>query len=541
MEAKWPFLILTIALLSALGVMIASIDRVQIMNNWTEHRCEVPIMFAGSFFKPEDDPRSKSAFASDNFEFCMKKRVDQIMEIMMAPVTALFSKQVSVTGNTVNSMNVMRRLMNTMFDAFSGYFDKFYRRFNASVFEISKVVQFLRMALRRVSGIMMSFIYTGLSIFNGMVSSIQVVVKVILIICTILLVLMILLFFVLFPVIPFIISTLVGIVAAVVAFVGIMDAELAAAANSKKSGFCFAEWTQVTVIENGLEIQKLVSDLKVGDQIVDGAVITATIEMDGADVRLYQVGDVFVSGSHLIKGTDQVWKSVTMDERAVASNRTSDRVYCFNTTTNVITINGLQFRDWEEIANDDSKGQLIWNYMVSSIINKNKPFQVWKDNLKDYVNNALIGPDVRVKTPNGFVPIRMIQIGDCIVDKDGLLQEVRGIICGQVLTSEVDTAEVDTAEVDTAEVDTAEVSMGDWKTELYEYDTAASAWIKGQASLSYGDKMIEGRSLITEDGEFVILDPVQKKEVAIRDFTEVGYHAIHLTYPYVDARLRIKE
>ena len=44
-------------------------------------------------------------------------------------------------------------------------------------------------------------------------------------------------------------------------------------------------------------------------------------------------------------------------------------------------------------------------------------------------------------------------------------------------------------------------------------------------------------SLITDDGEFIIWDDVTKKEVLVRDFTEIGYQSIHETYPFISARL----
>jgi hypothetical protein len=520
MEAKWPFLMLTIALLAALGAMIVSIDRVNIMNQWSDNRCTIPVMFAASFFKPEEDSRTTSEFASDNFSFCMKQRVDAFMEIMMTPVVALFSKHVAVAGNVTDSMNAFRSITQTMYNAFSGYFEKFYRRFNATVFEISKVVQFLRMAMRRISGIMMSFIYMGITIFDGIINTIQFIIKVILIIFAILLAIIILLFFILFPIIPGILFALAVIVSSVVALAGYMSPDIANTANSQKSGFCFAEWTMIPLANH---TYVSVTDIKVGDQLADGSYITATIVMDGSDVQLYQVTHgatvIHISGSHLIKGTDHIWKSVMMDERAITSDRTSDRVYCFNTTTNVIAIDGLFFRDWEEIANHDTKGQMIWNYMVSSMINKGVPFSVWKENLKDYVNSAVMSSYTMVKTSTGFVPIHTIQIGDLILDKENDLQEVRGIIRGEVECDITDSV---------------------WKTELYEYDMTKKVWLKGKATVKYGATKTEGWSLITESGDFIILDDV-KKEIAVRDFTEVGYHAIHLTYPYVDARLRINE
>jgi len=246
--------------------------------------------------------------------------------------------------------------------------------------------------------------------------------------------------------------------------------------------------------------------------------------MDGTDVELYRIGSIYVSGSHLVKGTDGLWKSITQDERAIKTDAYSKIVYCFNTTNNIISINGLQFRDWEEIANDDEKGQMIWNYIISSILNQNKSYEVWKDNMKNYVNMALMSKDIGIKCEKGFIPLQTIKIGDYIIDYTGNKQKVLGIIWGSV------------------DGDKAKTESG-WITELYEYTMINhdAVCIKGNATIYPGIDIMEGMSLITENGECIIWDSIQKKEKCVRDFTEIGYNSLYKTYSYVDARLRMKE
>ena len=50
-----------------------------------------------------------------------------------------------------------------------------------------------------------------------------------------------------------------------------------------------------------------------------------------------------------------------------------------------------------------------------------------------------------------------------------------------------------------------------------------------------------GITLITDSGDFIIWDDDFKKEIIVRDFTEIGYDCIHETYSFVEARLRITE
>lgn len=519
MEAKTIFLFITLLLLTGYGFLIANVDRANIINNWSTRRCEIPIMFASFFFKPEFDSRTNSEFAVANFEFCMKSYVESFMAIVMAPVNAVIGKQFNVASSSVDMMNTIRTIASNLFKTFSVYLEQYYRRFNATVFEISKIVQFLRMAMKRISGIMMTMVYSGITLFNAILNAIQFVIKVILIVCGIMILLMIILFFILFPVIPIILYTLSIIIKTVLSLSGIIEPGVADEAQSKKGGFCFAEWSEMTIIKDGQPIRTPIQSVKVGDKIPGGH-ITAVIHMDGTNVELYRIGSVYVSGTHLIKGTDGIWKLVSEDERAVKTTMHSNTLYCFNTTTNIIEMNGLQFRDWEEIANNDENGQIIWNYNISSILNEGKSYQLWKDNLKNYVNMALVSKEVGVKCKHGFVPIKDITIGDYIVDHIGIERKVLGIIQGEV------------------EVDKNNLEQG-WITELYEL--VDNIWIKGKATVCPGIDITEGMALITENGECIIWDSVAKKEKRVRDFTEIGYNSIHKTYSYIDARLRIKE
>ena len=48
-----------------------------------------------------------------------------------------------------------------------GFLDTYYRKFNASVYEMSRVLQYLRMAMRRANAMVVSMLYTGLTMFRG--------------------------------------------------------------------------------------------------------------------------------------------------------------------------------------------------------------------------------------------------------------------------------------------------------------------------------------------------------------------------------------
>jgi hypothetical protein len=521
MEAKWPFMLITLGLLIALGFTIGQLERSTVMNDWENRRCDLPIMTASFFFKPDTDTRTKSAFASDNFNFCMKTFVDRFINLFSAPIATVLGKQVDASISAANAVNMVRNIAHNMHAAFTKYISSYFKKFTASVFEMNRMLQYFKMAIDRINGIVTSMIFSGLSVFRGIINFILYVIRVVMVICGIMLIIIIILFFVLFPVMPIILATLTTIITGVLILSGVISGTIASEAEGQRKGFCFSEDTEIPVKGEDGEKRVRVQDIKVGDELGIYGKVTAVVQMDGTHVELYHLDGVYVSESHLVQGTDKVWKAVSSDERAVPSYKKSAIVYCFNTTSNIIPVCGITsttlYRDWEEISNEDKKGQYIWNYMVLCMLNKYEHYDQWKKDVKQECDVAVMGKDVKVKTGKGWVRLSEISFpGGTVLDQNGKDQGVRGII----------HAEVENIQYG---------GINTWHTELYE--ERDGVWMKGDSTISYGEETIQGMTLITDNGEFIIWDEVLQKEVRVRDFTEVGYQSIHETYSFVAARL----
>jgi hypothetical protein len=522
MEGKWPFIFITIVLSLLLAYVITDMEKTVIQNHWSERRCDLSVMVVAGLFKDDNDPRSFGDFTKDNFDFCVKPYVDKVLGVMLAPINVLFGKHLGVMSIAVGAMQSIRKIAQTVYSAFTKYIGGFYKQFSASIFQISRVVQYLRMAVNRISATAISTIYIGISMFRGMLNALQFTIKVILYICGILIALIIILWFVLFPVIPIVIAALIGVVALIKPLASVMSGPLESIMNdarNKMGGFCFADTTIIPVIKGNTIVLKPVHEIRVGDRLAYGyGDVTHVIEMDGSNVPLYALHGIHVSGSHLVKGVDGIWKSVADDERASTILTRSTRLYCFNTTTNQIPVYDEKgiciFRDWEEIDNEDLIGQYLWNYLVLSKLNNDIGYDKWKGDIKKCCDVSLMSKNTLIKTVDGYVPIHSLYIGyDKIVDNNGMPQTILGIVRGEV--NNMNNTDI-------------------WHTEMYEYDNGI--WRKGLSTVQPGvSQKVEGMSLITERGEFIMRSD---KDILVRDFTEVGYDKICYTYSFVEERLR---
>ena len=294
MEAKWPFMFILFGLLFGLGFTIATMERSVIMNDWENRRCDLPIMTAAYFFKPDTDPRSKEQFASENFEFCMKSFVDKFINLFAGPVSTGFSNQVDTASMATNVINATRTIAANMYNSFITYIEKFFGKFTTSIFEMNRIIQYIGMAFQRVNGMIMSMLYSAITVFRGMINSIQFVIRVVMIVCAIMLIIIIILFFILFPVMPIILATLGVIVTTVLIMSGIIKGSIASQAEEQKRGFCFSEDTMILVRVDGKEIKKAVQDIQLGDELGnDCGKITALIDMDGSHVKLNNIDGLF--------------------------------------------------------------------------------------------------------------------------------------------------------------------------------------------------------------------------------------------------------
>ncbi len=517
----WPLILLIVAFLFALGAIIGTLEKTQVMKNWDKRRCNVPVMFAAMFFKPKQDTRSSTQFAIDNFEFCMKSIVEDTIKLAFAPIETLFGKQMQNMDTASSSVNNIRQITANMYNSFLSFIEPYFKRFTESVYELSRISQYLRQAFRRANAVMLSMLYTGLSMVKGMQNMISFVIKVIMIILGVLLALIIILFFVLFPVIPLILSVITAIVA-------VATGSTAAAAASMRSGFCFSKDTLISVKTANNTEHIPVSEIKIGQELSHNfGKITSIIKMNGRGVRMYNMNGIIVSGSHVVLSENNEWKLVAQDERAELTDKECDILYCFNTTTHNLPIVSrneiIIFRDWDELYDEDIKGIYEWNYIILKQLNNNKNYDKWKDSInKD--DNLAVSTNTLVKVKNGYTAISEITIGDIILDSLDNESEVLGTI--------------------DIEIDGASCPCTDklWKTQLFEWDSFTRTWIRGNSNINYSknnsntNKLL-GKMLITECGLFVIMNEKGEAKI-IRDYTEIGYNNIHKTYAYVSERLR---
>lgn len=173
---------------------------------------------------------------------------------------------------------------------------------------------------------------------------------------------------------------------------------------------CFPGSTYITMQDGS---RKLISHLRIGEQLKDSGKVLAIFQISGKHSKFYsypgKTDFVFVSGDHLVL-EDNRWTRVEDSEQAQETDICDDIIYCLITSSGRICIDGLFFSDFQEVTSDQ---QIRWirQQILSSLNNrKEPPIDLSADKIWGLEGDTLI------YLPTGERPLREIRVGDQLRD-----------------------------------------------------------------------------------------------------------------------------
>ena len=108
---------------------------------------------------------------------------------------------------------------------------------------------------------------------------------------------------------------------------------------------CFSPETLIK-LQNGDEVA--MKDLKLGDVLINGSVVKATMKIKNDNDPYYKLpGSIHVTGSHYIKDGN-VYKAVKNFSGAEVTTTIDREVSCLITSDHKIPVSGYIFWDWED-------------------------------------------------------------------------------------------------------------------------------------------------------------------------------------------------
>jgi hypothetical protein len=113
----------------------------------------------------------------------------------------------------------------------------------------------------------------------------------------------------------------------------------------RRRGFrCFAPET-VIQLKNGTTRQ--MKNLELGDVLINGSIVEATMNIRNHNDPYYKIGDIHVTGSHYVKDGN-VYKQVRNFSKAEPTDKVAKVVCCLVTSDHKIPVGDFVFWDWED-------------------------------------------------------------------------------------------------------------------------------------------------------------------------------------------------
>lgn len=494
-----PILMTVFLFTFGIGYMMSKFERQHIMDNWTERRCEIPVIFSGWLYKPPDDPRTAGQFAQDNMSFCMKSIQASVMDKALEPAREIMKGQQQAAETLASSqLSSKATMMRTLNDVVGKVMVDFFTRLRIAGDQIKVLTNRLKMAFTRVQAIVVSSVLAGISMVQAIMNFYNTVVLVVIIILAIIAAIFIIMFLFLWPLAPLLISVTSLLVAA----------GFGASAGGFAAVFCFSPETPVRLANGDT---KAMSEVQVGDILWGDGVVEGMYEMNGLTADMYVLGYAVVSGDHLVwNEVEGAWVYVRDHPRAMKVSRRCERVYCPSVSNRCIRIGDTWFRDWEEIpeASEDA-----WEAMVWKMLHKREAPEGTRHSGE--VAGCSEGSIVFVKG-RGAVRIEDVEIGEEVLTRSFNITRVLGVV--RMRTPERKSR------------GHRWMAGGCWV-----FDPTRKTW-HHPAKQDYTGATVVVYSLITTSGEFYVSTDDGNR--LIRDAFEVGVDGMEQTYEFTLTQLR---
>jgi hypothetical protein len=177
--------------------------------------------------------------------------------------------------------------------------------------------------------------------------------------------------------------------------------------------FCFDKNTLLYLKDGN---QKTMENVKVGETLENGDIITAVLKLDRKNIKMFRLYNTIVSGCHSILFQDK-WIKVFQHPYAIEIlDYNEPYLYCINTSSKTILINGNIYCDWDEFHEEKYKFTMVNKMEIHNSIDggffKNTIIKL-KNGLKKTISTINIGDILE----NGELVNGLVQINGKDIDQ----------------------------------------------------------------------------------------------------------------------------
>jgi hypothetical protein len=407
------FIIITIILILIISYCLIMINAQPIIDDWANQRCKPNIIpFAGLITHPEGV--SASEYTSQNFNYCTQNILSSITGTAVEPltfITNLLSSMAEKIKNDIQSVRAMFDKVRTMFQEVSQ--EIMGRVINITI-PLQQIVISFKDLLAKIQGVMTAGLFTVLGSYYTLKSLLGAIAQFIITILIALAVIIVILWIIPFTWGAAAVNTVIFValaipMALILAFmVDVLHVQTNLSIPRIK---CFDKNTEITMNDGSI---KKISEIKTGDILLDDNEVTACIKVETKGSKLYNLDDIVVSNSHIVKYLGK-WIPISKHPDAIKyAYYTEPYLYCLNTSNKTIQIGKYTFTDWDEIYDNDIDEIVVNPFIPINNLNE----------IHCKIDSGFKG-DTKIKLNDGtLIDIKDINVGNILENGE----EVYGIV-----------------------------------------------------------------------------------------------------------------
>jgi hypothetical protein len=409
-------IIITFILIVIISYCYAMINAQPIIDDWANQRCKpqyIPI--AGFITHP--DGVSATEYTTQNFTYCVQNVLSSITGTAVQPLTFVTETILKVVDNIKESLNAIRAMFDKIRTFFQAIAQELMGRLMNIMIPLQQIIISFQDLIGKIQGTMTGGLFTLLGSYYTLKSMMGAIAQFIVTILVALAATIAVLWAVPFTWGFAAVNT--GIFLAIAIPMAIILAFMSSTMHIKGYKIpkvkCFDKNTNIVMNDGSV---KTIKEIIVGDVLINNNIVTGKIIVETEGSVMYNLDGIIVSNSHVVKYLNS-WIPVSNHPNAKLCTYNEPYLYCLNTSSKIISINGHLFSDWDEITDEDIKNIQI---------NSNCVFYE-KNDIHKYIDSGFVG-NTKIKLKNGSIKnIKDIFVGDILEDNECVygIVEIDGI------------------------------------------------------------------------------------------------------------------
>ena len=346
------FVIISIVFFLAVSYCFVMINAKPIADDWPNQRCKPNIIpFAGLITHPDDITASE--YTAENFSYCIQNILSDITGEAISPLTFVTNSLLAVSNGISESLQAIRGMIDKVRTFAQSIFEEIMGRIMNIMIPLQQIIMSFKDFVGKIQGTLTGGLFTLLGSYYTLKSLMGAIAQFIIIILIAIAVVVAILW-----ILPFtwgLAATNTAIFIAIAIPMAIILAFMIDVLKVKTSLSipsikCFDKNTLFTMNDGST---KIISEIKVGDILLNNNEVTAVVKVDTKGSSMYFLDGIYVSDSHKILYYEK-WITISNHPDAIKLTEYNEPyLYCLNTTKKTIIINDLTLSDWDEIDEND--------------------------------------------------------------------------------------------------------------------------------------------------------------------------------------------